>query len=188
MTQKADLIRDIRAELLHREGRRRDVYYDSKNIPTVGIGHKVLTEDNLKIGDWISSDRVEQFFTKDTSWAIDAAMSNAKEMGVLRYYNFVLALVSVNFQLGAGWKHTFYGSYPKLLSGDYKGAIRGFKRSDWAKETPVRVDDFVHAIENLIKDLLHDKIEFETHNKESKICQKHTIIRILAKLRIMLRI
>jgi GH24 family phage-related lysozyme (muramidase) len=49
-----------------REGRRNDVYLDSRGIPTVGIGHKVLPEDNLKVGDVISDAQVEAFYVKDS--------------------------------------------------------------------------------------------------------------------------
>jgi len=37
-----------------REGRRNDVYLDTLNKPTVGIGHLVVAGDNLKIGDVIA--------------------------------------------------------------------------------------------------------------------------------------
>jgi GH24 family phage-related lysozyme (muramidase) len=42
-----------------------NVYPDSKQIPTYGIGHKVLTSEKLKIGDAVSFDRVMQVFKED---------------------------------------------------------------------------------------------------------------------------
>jgi GH24 family phage-related lysozyme (muramidase) len=48
-----------------REGRRNDVYYDTRRKLTVGIGHLVLPEDSLKFRDVISDERVDAFFQND---------------------------------------------------------------------------------------------------------------------------
>lgn len=86
---------DLRALLTVREGRRNDVYLDSRGIPTVGIGHKVLPEDNLKVGDVISDARVEAFYVKDSKVALDAARSQAMEAGITDP-RFIAYLASVN--------------------------------------------------------------------------------------------
>ena len=128
-----------------REGERLTVYQDSLGKPTVGVGHLVKTEDNLKIGDQITKTRSDHFLKQDVAKALDAAYKQADELGK-HSEDFILALTSVNFQLGTGWTKKFYNTYPKLVSGDFEGAIEGFKKSKWAKQTPVRVNDFVKAI------------------------------------------
>jgi GH24 family phage-related lysozyme (muramidase) len=50
-----------------REGVLNRVYKDSKGIPTVGIGHKVLMGDNLALGQTISDEKVMQLFYSDYS-------------------------------------------------------------------------------------------------------------------------
>ena len=45
-----------------REGRRNDVYLDTLNKPTVGIGHLVVPGDNLEVGDVITDAQVSAFF------------------------------------------------------------------------------------------------------------------------------
>ena len=129
-----------------REGKRLTVYKDSLGKLTVGVGHLVRPQDNLKLGDKITNERCNAFLEEDMATAFKAALDQAKEIGK-HSDDFVLALTSVNFQLGTGWPEKFYSSYPKLVNGDWQGAIEGFKSSKWAKQTPVRVDDFVKAIE-----------------------------------------
>ena len=44
----------IRVKMIKEEGIKREVYLDSLGKPTVGIGHLVRPEDNLKVGQVIS--------------------------------------------------------------------------------------------------------------------------------------
>ena len=76
----------------------------------------------------------------------------AKEIGI-ETDDFILALTSVNFQLGTNWTKKFRTSYPNLVKGRWKQAIVGFKGSLWNKQTPVRVKDFVEAIELAFTDI-----------------------------------
>ena len=47
------------------EKRRSVVYLDSAGYPTVGIGHKVLPADSLKVGDCIDDARIDALFAAD---------------------------------------------------------------------------------------------------------------------------
>lgn len=134
-----------------REGEWLTVYKDSLGFPTVGVGHLVLPADGLELGDTITKEQSEAFLTKDMQKAWRAAEKQATELGKFNE-DFILALTSVNFQLGTDWPNIFHGTYPKLLKGQWKAAIKGFKSSKWAKQTPVRVDDFVNAIEKAYND------------------------------------
>lgn len=130
------------------EGIRRDVYKDSLGFLTVGIGHKVLPEDNLKLGQIISDERVNQFFDKDVKKAFDAARAQATE---LRKYDadLIAALTSVNFQLGTGWTRTFSNTWNDLKSGSVQTAIKRLYQSTWYKQTPVRVASFVGTLRDV---------------------------------------
>lgn len=135
-----------RQNLIAREGRRKDVYIDSRGFATVGIGHKVLPSDNLRVGDIISDAQIEALFQKDIAEAFAAAKSQAKE---LRKYNpdMIAALTSVNFQLGTFWRSKFTNTWADLKNDNVQGAIYRLQSSDWRSQTPVRVADFIAALE-----------------------------------------
>lgn len=129
-----------------REGKRLKVYKDSLGFKTVGIGHKVLPEDKLKLGDTITEEQCDLFFDRDTAEAESAALKQAKEIGIKADW-FIAALISVNFQLGAGWTKEFKATYPAIVRHDFDVAIENLRQSKWYRQTPVRVEDFIHALE-----------------------------------------
>lgn len=138
-----NLAKDI---LIKREGRKNYVYVDSKGYPTVGIGHKVLPSDNLRVGDYIEDARIEQLFRQDIDKAFSAAKSQARELGK---YNadMIAALTSVNFQLGTGWTKEFANTWRDLKTDNLSGAISRINTSAWKSQTPVRVADFIAALQ-----------------------------------------
>lgn len=101
-----------------REGIRLKVYLDTKGIPTVGVGHVVLPEDNLKVGDTITQDQVDIFFAKDLL-ACESEISKRVTVDVSQ--NQYDALVSFVFNIGV---HGFDGSHVliKLNHKDFQGA------------------------------------------------------------------
>lgn len=135
----------LREVLKGEEGYRRDVYLDSRGIPTVGIGHKVLPADNLKVGDYVDDSRIQQLFAGDGLKALNAAKSQAAEAGISDP-DFVTRLGSVNFQLGTGWTDPFKQTWTKVTAGDYSGAAENLGRSLWAQQTPARVKAFQDAL------------------------------------------
>lgn len=148
---EANIKQKIYEHLILREGVRNVVYKDSLGKPTGGVGHLILPSDNLSVGDTISTDTVERWLKEDSETAFQAALKQAKEIGI-ETDDFIIALTSVNFQLGSGWVRKFKTSYPNLVKGNWKKAIVGFKGSLWNKQTPVRVKDFVEAIERAFAD------------------------------------
>ena len=134
-----------------REGYRNDVYKDSLGKLTVGIGHLVLPKDKLKFGEIVSDKWIMDTFEKDTEAALRVSVKQAYELGQFDdpcKYNsdFLAALISVNFQFG-DWSKVFYSSYPLLVKGNYKKVVSNLKKSLWYRQTPVRVEDFIKAIE-----------------------------------------
>ena len=117
-----------------------------KGILTVGIGHRVLNSDNLKLGQSISDNQVNQFYEKDIKKSFDAAIAQAKELNKFTS-GFIVALTHVNFQLGTNWRSNHKNTWAALKSNDYQTAINEIKyNSLWAKQTPVRVQEFAQAI------------------------------------------
>lgn len=138
----------FKRHLLVREGKRNVVYRDSLGKPTVGVGHLVLPGDNLKVGDRITDAQVEAFLDKDARGAWAAANSQASQAGISDGC-FIIALASVNFQLGTGWTKKFPTTWKLIQNGQYTQAATEVGRSLWAKQTPVRVQDFQKALRDL---------------------------------------
>lgn len=133
--------------LVQEEGRRNVVYNDSRGVPTVGIGHRVLASDRLKVGDSIDNARIDQLFTNDISIAFSAAKRQAKE---IKKYNadMIARLTSVNFQLGTGWTKKFPNTWTHLREGNSRQAVSNILVSVWAQQTPNRANAFVIEIKN----------------------------------------
>ena len=131
-----------------REGRRNDVYLDTLNKPTVGIGHLVVPGDNLEVGDVITDAQVSAFFQKDGAASMSAARSQAAEAGIADTA-FLPYLASVNFQLGTAWTGTFPNTWRMIVDGRYEDAAKALDGTKWAQQTPVRVKDFQGALRKL---------------------------------------
>jgi GH24 family phage-related lysozyme (muramidase) len=131
-----------------REGYSTTVYADSLGKPTVGIGHLVLPEDGLRIGDVISHERVMEFWHKDSAAAFGAAMHQTEDAGICNPC-FIAALASVNFQMGTGWRKKFPVTWSLIMEGKYDEAADELEGSLWNRQTPVRVRDFQAALRAL---------------------------------------
>lgn len=132
---------------IKREGCRADVYRDSLGRPTVGIGHLVQKKDYLKLGDKITDLQIEDFFQKDTAKALSVSLKQWKSIGIITP-EFLAALISVNFQLGDfAWK--FPNTYRLLKNHQFNKAIKNLENSLWARQTPLRVNDFINAIRSI---------------------------------------
>ena len=138
--------RKLRDHLIDREGFETRVYHDHLGNLTVGVGHLITDRDPFKEGDEIPKEVVEMLLEEDMEGSLRAALKQAREFNQYKE-DFVVALGSVNFQLGTGWAQKFPNTYAHLKSGNYRQAIKNLKRSLWARQTPVRVTDFVNAIE-----------------------------------------
>lgn len=146
MNIESTALAKAKEELIQHEGRRNDVYRDTRGFLTVGIGHKVIPTDNLVLGQRITDAKIDALFKQDTAVAFEAAKKQAKELG--RYTpDFIAALTAVNFQLGTGWKNNFENTYLDLKKGNEESAIRRLKQSAWYNQTPVRVAAFIEAIQ-----------------------------------------
>ncbi len=143
-----DMLKHIRL----REGYRNDIYPDPiyPNDPekrTVGVGHLIKPGDpeyGKPVGTIISDERIMELLERDARGSYEKAVSQANQLGV-NSSELVVALASANFQLG-DFSAEFKGSWPKMVNGDYVGALKGVEDSKWNKQTPIRVDDLQIAI------------------------------------------
>ena len=148
---------DYLNHLEHREGNEERVYLDTLGKPTCGVGH-LLTERErqvYKVGDRVSQEQRDEWLQQDAAMAWEAAAQQMQELDI-EDTNFIIALGSVNFQLGTRWMNKFPSAYRALANKDYDEAIRQVStgsgrngQSKWKEQTPVRVEDFVIAIDKL---------------------------------------
>ena len=148
----------IQDHLVLREGNKEKSYLDSLGKLTAGIGH-LLSPEEAKLypeGTVIPEEIRNNWFEADSAKATKAAYDQAQEIQAL---SLIPALTSVNFQLGTAWTEKFPTAYEHLKNGNYESAIQEIentsegsgKLSDWNKQTPVRVKDFVASIRELAK-------------------------------------
>lgn len=134
-----------------REGYRLVVYRDSLGKPTAGIGHLVLPGDNLKVGQAVTAAQAAAWFLKDGSGDMAAAVKQCALAGIVgdAAQAFLPVLGSVCYQLGADWAKVFPTMWGLLQSGQYAKCAADAQSTAWAKQTPVRVADFVAALKAL---------------------------------------
>lgn len=104
------------------------VYDDGFGIPTVGLGHKVIPADKLKLGDTISVKRAKEFLAINLSPVEDAINREVKV--ALHQYEYD-ALVSILFNSGIYRRNSdpWPGNRSEHLSssvnkGDYKKMVK----------------------------------------------------------------
>jgi lysozyme len=142
---QAQVATAFRNLMILREGVRTTVYADSRGLPTVGIGHLVQPGDNLSIGDVISDQAVDDFFTADSADALTAAYNQAALAGITSL-GFIPTLASVNFQLGTDWTSKFPHTWRMIRNGQYTDAAHALTGTLWQQQTPIRVADFQNAL------------------------------------------
>jgi len=140
-----------------REGNEECVYLDSLGKPTCGVGH-LLTEKErqvYQVNEEVSEEQRTVWLEQDAVKAWEAAAQQLQDLGI-EDPEFIIALGSVNFQLGTRWMDKFPSAYKALSSKDYDEAIKQVStgsgkdgQSRWKEQTPVRVNDFVEAIDKL---------------------------------------
>lgn len=104
------------------EGVVKRVYLDPIGLPTVGVGHLVRPEDNLRVGQTVSEAKIDKFLEGDLKDAIEAVNS---QVTVPLSNGQCIALISFVFNLGvANFKRS---TLLRLLnSGDKKEAAEEF--------------------------------------------------------------
>lgn len=125
-------------------------YRDSRGKLTIGIGHLIKAGDPYTETSCISDAEQEELLKKDAASAKAAAQAQMSQMGV-NSQAFLVALTSVNFQLGTAWNKPdpgagFVNTWQNLLNHNWQGARDGVTSSAWNSQTPVRTEDFRQAI------------------------------------------
>ena len=153
----SEYFKNFTEHLRLREGYREEVYLDTLDKPTCGTGHLLSPEENAQyaVGDTIDTAVLDRWLEEDSEKAWNAAAQQLQDLNIEKP-EFIIALGSVNFQLGTQWMNKFPSAYKALQNKDYDEAIRQVStgsgkdgQSRWMEQTPVRVEDFIEAIDKL---------------------------------------
>lgn len=141
-----------------REGYKQSVYLDILGKATCGIGHLLTKQEKEKypVKSLVPKAVIDNWFKNDIKTAIDASNVQMKSLKLIDE-DFKIALISVNYQLGTSWHKKFPATWKLLKAKHYDDAIKEllYKNppemdpSTWKEQTPVRVEDFVEAIEKI---------------------------------------
>ena len=118
---KLSVSQSFKRALIEEEGVREVVYRDVAGYPTVGVGHLVLPEDKLHVGDRVSYNRILDFLDRDLKKAENAVQ---ELVGDLKLYQHEFdALVDLVYNVGSG--NVSSAKSPRLnaaiAAGDYEG-------------------------------------------------------------------
>ena len=131
-----------------REGKRYNVYLDSVGKPTVWIGHLVLKEDNLKVGDRVTEEQIAIWFDNDIQTAKNKAIVQCQELDI-HNEEILNIFISANYQLG-DFKKVFNTTFDLIKNKKYAKAILNIAISKWMQQTPIRAGDMISAITKLV--------------------------------------
>lgn len=143
-----DIPEDVLDLIKLREGFSSKVYRDTRGVLTAGWGHKLLPSEiaQYPVGSEVPEAQLDSWLNNDIAGAYKAAQSQAMQLGEP---TLLPVLTSTNFQLGIHWTAEFAQTWQLLLSHDWQAAINHLQASAWHKQTPVRVEDFVQALQVL---------------------------------------
>ena len=100
-------------------GSKLTVYADTAKHDTVGVGHKVTSQDNLKLGDQISQTKADSFLSSDLSTAESGVKSLVGNLDLSQ--NEFDALTDLTFNVGIeNLKNKSPALNAAIKKGDYK--------------------------------------------------------------------
>ena len=135
----------LRGQLIIDEGYRNKVYADSLGNLTVGIGHLVIKSDNLKHGDVISCERIDDLFNHDLRHAIEGAAGLVREFYELPAL-IQEVLVNMCFNLGARGLSKFKRFLGAINRRDYSDAAEEMRGTKWRRQVGIRADRLIAIV------------------------------------------
>lgn len=135
-----------------REGWEEVVYLDSRQLPTVGLGHLLVGAERTQypVGTRVPVAILEEWARQDSGGAYRAAQAQVLQLpAAAQNETFTIALASVNFQLGTAWNGEHRRTWAFMVAGQWEQAATEAADSAWQRQTPVRVADFQAALRAL---------------------------------------
>ena len=142
---KNELIEIVKEDLIRHEGYVAEIYLDSENLPTFGIGH-LVTEDDMEyswpVGTPVTDERILDVFHKDC----DVAYTDACAL-VLNFAGQATdaqrVLVNMAFNLGRNRLSKFKNMLRYVNEGNYVMAANEMVNSKWYNQVGRRSKELV---------------------------------------------
>jgi lysozyme len=142
---KNELIEIVKEDLIRHEGYVAEIYLDSENLPTFGIGH-LVTEDDMEyswpVGTPVTDERILDVFHKDC----DVAYTDACAL-VLNFAGQATdaqrVLVNMAFNLGRNRLSKFKNMLRYVNEGNYVMAANEMINSKWYGQVGRRSKELV---------------------------------------------
>jgi len=132
-----DLSSDGLDQLKNDEGLRLETYYCTNGHLTVGYGHKVLHDDNLKLGDKITEQRANMWLINDVDNANSACRCIFSKWNQLSQTRKDV-LINMAFQLGRGGLSGFQKMIQAIDNEEWSQAADEMLDSKWARSDSPR--------------------------------------------------
>lgn len=142
------LIEQIKEDLIRHEGYVEEIYLDSEQLPTFGIGHLVTTNDlesTWPVGTPVSVERINQCFEDDLADAINDCELLFDDV-LSHPDNVVRVLVSMAFNLGRPRLSKFKNMVAAVNTRDYNKAADEMIDSKWYGQVGRRSEELVELM------------------------------------------
>ena len=130
------------------EGERLRVYKDTKGHLTVGVGHKVLPEDALHLGDTISGSRCLLLLWADIAHAVEICQALWPDFDT--YPEEVQEILcNMAFNLGKGGLAKFHDLLRCVKNCAWSAAASAMRDSVWYGQVGARAQRLARRMENV---------------------------------------
>ena len=138
----------IYAQLIVDEGVRLAVYRDTLGNLTVGVGHLVLPEDSLHLGDTITEARCEELFNRDLNTAVFECQKLVLDFDDLPE-DAQEVLVNMMFNMGPVRLAEFHHFLGHVKTRQWQIASHDMQSSAWHNQVGVRAKRLEKQIESI---------------------------------------
>ena len=136
MSLSEELKNTIKTDLMKHEGIRFEVYLDTENLPTGGIGH-LITDDSYSVGEEIPANVVDKWFEEDFEEAVTDCCAIFLNF-TSHPENVQRVLVNMAFNLGRPRLSKFKNMVSAVNEGNYNKAADEMIDSKWYRQVKTR--------------------------------------------------
>jgi len=145
-----DLMELVKEDLIRHEGYVTEIYLDSENLPTFGIGHLVTEADmehSWPVGTPVTDERILQVFHDDCKTAYTDAC--AVFMNLASHPTDVQRVcINMAFNLGRNRLSKFKKMITAVNEGNYSTAADEMIDSKWYRQVKRRGEELVELMRN----------------------------------------
>lgn len=145
------MMQRLRELLTQDEGVKYEVYLDHLGLPSTGIGHLILKDDEeygWPVGAPVSEERVAELFAQDVQVAINDARWLHPDLDDIPE-DAQITIISLAFQLGMPRYEKFVKHHAAIELRRWKNAAAELRDSKLYRQTPQRTERHAQRLENI---------------------------------------